>query len=102
MVLHVPAGQLEPGVSDDGGSLQTQQPGVRRQTLHHRRTLRIREPGPRGEVRVTQNQQQPVSERLTPPAAPSWRLNSPTQLQPPFDSHLRERMRDNSAKVGGC
>lgn len=49
-MLHVSAGQLEPGVPHDGGSLQTQQPGVRRQTLHHRRPGRVGEPGPRGEV----------------------------------------------------
>lgn len=51
MVLHVPAGQLESGVSDDSASLPTQQPGIRRQTLHHWRTGRVGEPGPRGEVR---------------------------------------------------
>lgn len=50
MVLHVPAGQLEPGFKDDGGPLQTQQPGIRRQALHHRRSGRIGKPGPRGEV----------------------------------------------------
>lgn len=50
VVLHVPAGQLEPGFKDDGGPLQTQQPGIRRQALHHRRSGRVGKPGPRGEV----------------------------------------------------
>lgn len=50
VVLHVPTGQLEPGVPDDGGPLQTQQPGLRRQAVHHRRTRRPGKPGPRGEV----------------------------------------------------
>lgn len=50
VVLHVAAGQLEPGFKDDGGPLQTQQPGIRRQALHHRRSGRGGKPGPRGEV----------------------------------------------------
>lgn len=50
MVLHVPAGQLEPGFKDDGGPLQTQQPGIRRQALHHRRPGCVGKPGPCGEV----------------------------------------------------
>lgn len=91
MVLHVPAGQLESGVADDRGSLQAQQPGLRRQAVHHRRTGRIREPGPRGEVRVAQSQQRPVSKQ-TPSAAPSWWLHSPRNLQPRFDSRLRARV----------
>lgn len=55
MVLHVSFGQLESGVQDDRGALQTQQPGVRRQTVHDWRTGRIGEPGPRGEVRLMQS-----------------------------------------------
>lgn len=55
MVLHVSFGQLESGVPDDRGSLSTQQPGVRRQAVHDRRTGRIGEPGPRGEVKVMQS-----------------------------------------------
>lgn len=50
LVLHVAAGQLEPGVPDDGGPMQTQQPGVRRKALHHRRSGHVGQPGPRGEV----------------------------------------------------
>ena len=71
VVLHVPVGQLEPGVPHDRGSLQTQQPGVRREALHHRRTGHIREPGPRGEVRGVapnnkQLQQLPAGNRPVP------------------------------------
>lgn len=38
VVLHVITGQLEPGVSHDCGTMQTQQPGIWRETLHSRRT----------------------------------------------------------------
>lgn len=101
VVLYVPAGQLESGVPDDRGPLQTQQPGIWRQTVHHRRTGCIGEPGPRGEVRVTQSQQQAVHKQQTPPAAPSWWMRSSLQPLPQFDSHLQARV-DDSAKVGGC
>lgn len=83
VVLHVPAGQLESGVPDDSSPLQTQQPGVRRQTLHHRRPGHVREPGPCGEVRVQPASRPPNSQ--APPAAPSWRLHS---WIPGFDFHL--------------
>lgn len=80
VVLHVPVGQLESGVPDDCGSLQTQQPGVRWQTVHHRRTGCIREPGPCGEVRVTPTQQQFASKQQTSPADPSWWPHTCVQL----------------------
>lgn len=45
VVLHVTTGQLEPGVTHDCGTMQTQQPGVRREALHSRRTRHGWEPG---------------------------------------------------------
>lgn len=50
VVLHVTSGQLEPGVPDDCLSLQAQQLGVRRETLHYRRTRGGWKLGPCGKV----------------------------------------------------
>lgn len=55
LVLHVPAGQLEPRVPHDRPKVSTQQPGVRWENLYHWRGRCGRQRRPCGKVKKQQN-----------------------------------------------
>lgn len=97
VVLHVPAGQLEPGFQDDGGPLQTQQPGIRRQALHHRRPGRVRKPGPRGEVGRGGG-----TDSHSFPQLPNWKTSEQMNADSlnKYSHYTAEKAADGGARAG--